>query len=200
MRGLPVLGLLVIAVMMCNGCSSAKRTDLPDAAAPVHATSANSRQTEVPSGYPNRRVSPINVPPGAGDAEITEDIPASEASSSVLIARRIDEVHAEWRDWRERHSTGADDSKVTETSLDQEFRTERVIQPDPALLIEIERKYAPRFLNCRLRIMAIRGRLAAEPSQQTALQRQMDRANAELVAVDEEYRQEIKAAIGASAE
>jgi len=107
-------------------------------------------------------------------------------------------MRAEWEKQRpdDAEPTRAMESEGT-LSLSKGRVSPTIVQPDPAALVAVERKYAPMFLNSRLRIMALKSQLAsAESWQQAELERRMREAEAQLNAVDKDYRREIETVLG----
>jgi len=148
--------------------------------------------------WPRRQIAPI-----AGLSQNKVVLNPSGAGRHVSsrfseIARRTSEMRAEWEKQRPDNAepTRAMESEGT-LSLSKGRVSPTIVQPDPAALVAVERKYAPMFLNSRLRIMALKSQLAsAESWQQAELERRMREAEAQLNAVDNDYRREIEAVLG----
>jgi len=111
------------------------------------------------------------------------------------IERDMAEMRAEW-ETRSREMTPVSSVLPSSAELNRQpagTKPEDIRITDR--MLEVERRYAPRYLNCRIRIRLLESRLAdASGPPRDALLRKLEDAKAELAGVDEAYTAEIEIA------
>ena len=111
--------------------------------------------------------------------------------AAAEIERDMAEMRAEW-ETRSREMTSV--SSVPPSSAELNWQS---AGPKPVTdrMLEVERRYAPRYLNCRIRIRLLESRLVdASGPPRDALLRKLEDAKAELAEVDKAYTAEIEIA------
>lgn len=115
--------------------------------------------------------------------------------AAAEIERDMAQMRAEW-ETRSREMTSV--SSVLPSSAELSRQPAGPKPEDIRItdrMLEVERRYAPRYLNCRIRIRLLESRLAdASGPPRDALLRKLEDAKAELAEVDKAYTAEIEVA------
>ncbi len=198
MRLAPALGTCWLAtVTLLTGCGiwdAPKAAQVPPPKSPsaVHsagrAVSASHRSHDCPVSVPHLKDSDIHRSREIGDGQST--IPGVSAD----IEREMADARAEWEArGREMRSDLAVLPASSELGARADSKASDLLVTDR--MLAIERKYAPRYLNCRIRIRLLESRLAdASGAPKDVLLRKLELAKTELAAVDKAYAAEIEIA------
>lgn len=198
MRTIAVLSLLTLVIMACSGCSVLTRTALFVGREKKASPSPDTHELQLHFEWPAWRVG------GFGrTSQMTGyvDPPARRAPVSARFAeieQRTKEVRAAWeREQGDNRSTPLPLEAQESDSAGESLPSSQIVQPDLVALEAIERKYAPQFLNGRLRVMALEIQLSgADTWQKSMLEKKIEDAKANLAAINDQYRREIDAALG----
>ncbi len=198
MRLAPALGVWwLAAVAVLAGCST--RTAVPDAARVLTARTP-------PASEMANRGSSVSVPAGArvrvphiDESDLRRDpaIGSIAVGSDVTddIAREMAAMRSEWvvrsRDVTSNEPKAPDRSVPDPKSPPHASSDVRVTE----VMIAVERRYAPEFLNGRIRIRMLESRLRdANGAARDSLLRKLEQARADLAAVDAAYQKEAELA------
>lgn len=197
MRLAPALGICwLAAVALLVGLSAWKAVPKAPQILPAKAPSTvKSTGRAIPAfGWshapvPHLRDSDIRRARADGNGQLEAPDAAAE------IERDMAEMRAEW-ETRSREMTSVSSVLPSSAELNRQPagpKPEDIRVTDG--MLEVERRYAPRYLNCRIRIRLLESRLAdASGPPRDALLRKLEDAEAELAEVDKAYTAEIEVA------
>lgn len=189
----------VAAVALAAGCSTWKvapgaRQVLP-VKAPHSEQTADTGRTDASARLhgSQARVPPLRDTGAQSVAGLR--VAHSPTDAALEIEREMARAQAAWE--ARRHDMTAvrtAPADPPEAELTEIASTSRDC-PVTARMLAVERVYAPRFLNCRIRVRTLETRLAeASGAAKDSLRKRLDQARQELAALDDSYAKDIEIA------
>jgi len=180
-------------VVILAGCST--RTVTPKTVHVLAAKASSTADTGFADPAPVRlRRNPVRVPhiEGSQIRRARESAPVGSGSSiRAEIARETAGMRTKWESRRREMESIRPDPELRVDSEQQSALKSSDLRVTSAMLA-VEKEYAPRYLNCRMRVRLLESRLtdAVGPVRDSLL-RKLEQAGADLAAVDEAYAKDM---------